>query len=122
VRGPVKHAQLPFTTRSGEKINDEAAWQRARNQQRNWDTINQIISLRCLPENISVPCHRDGWWDFEFDVTDLATLGHDTEPLYYLHQDAEGVPMIVGLDELQELPSRIAVLESANTVFELVTS
>lgn len=73
---------------------------RQRNQQRNWETINQIISLRCLPENIQRPRHdiERGSWSFCFDLPSLSAVsGH--RPLSLLQEDCEGVPMILGLEE-----------------------
>ena len=84
-----------------------AAWTRSRNQQRNWDTMNQIIALRCLPENIT-PASRDGdeWW-FEFDLPDSAAVSHQPGDLEFLRRDADGVPMITGLAESSALASVI---------------
>lgn len=77
----------------------EGQWQQARNQQRNWDTVNQIIALRTLPENISEPSRQGQYWLFEFDVLDISTLGSATNDLSELIADSKGVPMITGLTE-----------------------
>jgi len=64
----------------------------SRNQQRNWETLLQLIGLRCLPDDISLP-HRDqDTWSFSFRVETPAVLGDaDFDSLY---RDCEGVPMI----------------------------
>ena len=80
-------------------INNLATWTRARNQQRNWETLTQIISLRCLPENITQPVRKQNTWSFSFEVESLSALSDQPDDLYYLMHDAIGVPMILGLDE-----------------------
>lgn len=87
------------TQPDGKKI-----WTRARNQQRNWETMNQIISLRCLPENITLPEYIEGVWTFEFDVNSTSALSDQPQDLLYLLQDAHDVPMITGLQEKVDVP------------------
>lgn len=71
----------------------------ARNQQRNWETINQIMGLRTLPENVTSPSCQAARWVFEFDVPDPASLATADDALGLLQQDSLGVPMITGLTE-----------------------
>lgn len=82
---------------------DTVAWTRSRNQQRNWETLNQIISLRTLPVNITQPkrASKDGenLWVFEFDIEQPATVGTDSDPVGILKADCRDVPMLTGLDE-----------------------
>lgn len=103
VRGHFRPERLPFVDATGRSIHDHAGWTRSRNQQRNWETVNQIISLRCLPENITVPRrlqHQDSAvWSFEFEVPDPASVSQDDDAVGWLRQDCEHVPMITGLDE-----------------------
>lgn len=106
----------------GCTIQDRGTWTRARGQQQNWETINQIISLRCLPENINPP-RRDGdQWQFEFDVPDLATLSLTPGDLEFLIRDAEGVPMITDLGETVTLGPVIRVRgQDVNTKFLVIS-
>jgi hypothetical protein len=91
----------------GSTIVNREAWLRARNQQRNWETMNQIIALRCLPENIQMP-RRDGdIWRFEFDIDSLAAVSDQPGDLEFLRRDAQGVPMILGLGEAMGLDAMI---------------
>ena len=90
--------RFPFTDQSGTIVNDDASWQKSRNQQRNWDTLNQIISLRALPENVSMPVKDTDIWTFEFEIPSGSTGGQDA-PLGMLISDCTDVPMIIGLDE-----------------------
>lgn len=87
----------------GSTIKDRDSWIRARHQQRNWETMNQIISLRCLPEDIKLPKRDGDTWQFEFSVPDPAALSLSPEDLEFLIRDADGVPMITNLEEASEL-------------------
>jgi hypothetical protein len=67
----------------------------SRNQQRNWETLLQLIGLRCLPEDISMPVYQGKVWRFSFSVDTPGVLGdNDFDSLY---RDCRGVPMIVDL-------------------------
>lgn len=93
--------QLPFTDAAGRKIKNLADWQFSRNQQINWETMNQLISLRTLPENVEIPVYdkQSDSWSFVFTIPDISTVGTDSEPFKYLLRDCEGVPMISNLTE-----------------------
>lgn len=82
---------------------EQQRWQIQRNQQRNWDTVLQILSLRTLPESISVPVkHSQGdsmIWSFDFVVPDINQIATEHDAVGYLRHDVQGVPMILGLDE-----------------------
>lgn len=101
-------------------IQNLAAWTRARNQQRNWETITQIIMLRCLPEHIVKPQRSGDSWSFTFSLENLAHVSNRPDDLYYLLQDAHGVPMIIGLDEQPHTSSVIDTIGAdRNTWFDL---
>lgn len=99
VRHNMNRTKLPFKDLAGTLIRDEAQWTRSRNQQRNWETLMQIISLRTLPENISAPQRDQDQWSFEFDVPAPGSVANISGPLGQLSEDCRDVPMIVGLDE-----------------------
>lgn len=94
---------MPGQDDLGRAIPDQTAWIRARNQQRNWDTMNQIISLRCLPESITRPEKiQQGsitFWKFSFEIADAAAVASAQDPVGLLVADSRDVPMITGLDE-----------------------
>lgn len=94
-------SRLPFTDDTGRVIDNDRTWQIARNQQCNWETINQLISLRTLPENISNPIFdsKNNSWQFEFDVINPDSIAVDSNPVGLLLEDCNGVPMILGLNE-----------------------
>lgn len=117
-------AKIVFRDATGREITNEFEWNRARNQQCNWETVNQIISLRTLPENISRPIHNSdtGLWSFEFVVVDPASITCDSNPVGYLLKDCAGVPMILGLDETPDTtPFLISNGTDTNIWFELVS-
>lgn len=103
VRTQYKSSMIPFTDRSGYKITTAQEWAIARKQQSNWETMNQLISLRSLPYNISQPRiiteNKIRVWSFEFEVDSIATLGTDTAPLELLTNDSHMVPLITRLTE-----------------------
>ena len=116
-------AKTVFKDSNGHEITSSGDWNRARNQQCNWETINQIISLRTLPENITSPVfvEQTRTWYFEFDVVDPASIFRDGDPIGYLLNDCVGVPMISGLDEIAGIASTIISTGSdANIWFELI--
>ena len=122
IKGGFNINRIPCRDASGEQITNDKQWTRSRNKQRNWETLNQIISLRTLPENITIPVKNNQEWSFEFDVVDPESLRSEAGPLGGLRRDCEGVPMILGLDES---PNMIPVLQphdaDANVWFEIIT-
>ena len=97
VTGHFKSSRIPFTDKAGQSITDETAWNRARNQQRNWETLTQIISLRTQVMELTEPEFYDGAWEFEFATETADAYGHEEDPTRILRLDAEGVPMIQNL-------------------------
>lgn len=101
VTGHFRPHQLPYTTKPGVRIETAEDWNLARNQQRNWESILQIISLRTQPMNVILPArHKDGW-HFAFEVEAEGVLSSDisSDDLAGLIADCEGVPMVTGLNE-----------------------
>ena len=102
---------------------DTVAWTRSRNQQRNWETVNQIISLRTLPTNITPPKRvtqtGENLWIFEFDIEQPATVGTDEDPVGMLKADCRDVPMLTGLDEDPGLDGVLIVNTNIEFVVDL---
>jgi hypothetical protein len=107
VRNHTANARLPFQDLAGQDVDTESAWVRSRNQQRNWETVNQILALRTLPENISSPVRQEveqgHTWQFEFDIPDVSAVSEGDASLSLLLRDCEAVPMITGLAETADL-------------------
>lgn len=97
-RGGFRSLQPGQRDESGRVIANLGQWHRSRNQQRNWETLNQIISLRCLPHEIQRPRREQDTWEFFFRVDSLAALSNE-QTLGALINDCADVPMILGLDE-----------------------
>jgi hypothetical protein len=109
--------RLPFTDQAGREIDASEHWHHSRNQQRNWDTINQLLSLRTLPHSITVSRCRDSGdvriWEFEFSIDHDDALAQGARVFGALEQDCGGVPMITGLDET---PGQTQVLEPGSNI------
>lgn len=121
VRSNFNANRIPFHDSAGNAITDIEQWTRSRNQQRNWETINQLISLRCLPTGITTPVKstHDGiqTWQFEFDIDDATMIADSNSELGSLRSDCQGIPMIMGLDETTNQTSCLE--PDHNIVFEI---
>ena len=111
VTGHYKPSRVPFTDLTGQTIATEQDWNQARNQQRNWETITQLISLRTQVEDVTAPVHHEGQWTFEFSVESNTIFVSGTDPIGILKQDCDGVPMLLGPD---------STLSADNIWFELI--
>jgi hypothetical protein len=105
VTGHCKQSRMPFTDRAGQLIQDEEAWNRSRNQQRNWETITQILSLRTQLFDLidPIPDQTGTRWMFEFETESDGVYGDHTDPVAVLRADAAGVPMLRGLGNDPEI-------------------
>ena len=122
-RTEVKHTFhegcLPFTDAAGRSITDHRSWMLARNQQRNWETVLQILGLRVQLNHISDPDFWLGdaiWWAFEFTVEDPAALTLGDRPFGQIEQDCAMVPMLIGLTEQVTITPML--IPGINIVFE----
>ena len=109
ITGHLRPQHLPFTTKTGLVIDTAQQWNRARNQQRNWESLLQIMSLRTQPMNVVPPTkHTDGW-HFAFEVEAEGVLGSNfgSDELAGLVGDCEGVPMVTGLDEAEPVAATL---------------
>jgi len=118
VTGHIKPSRMPFWDQAGNRITDVESWHRSRNQQRNWETVTQLIGLRTQLSELTNPVQQHNRWTFEFVVDIEGLFELDQDPLGILKTDCEGVPMLTGLDEA---PSSGAVLSvDSNIWFELI--
>ena len=108
VTGHFKLSRVPFEDRAGNTIEDVADWNRSRNQQRNWETVNQIIGMR-TQVNSTTPQREGSSWSFEFETETPGVYGTDADPVGVLYSDADGVPMLTDLDNNRELASVVVV-------------
>lgn len=95
--GHFRASDLPRQDRLGNDIVDQFTWNRSRNQQRNWETLLQVVQLRSQIDIIEQPERNSDGWHWQFAVEQDSVYGQDFSALY---QDGAGVPMIVGLGEI----------------------
>ena len=122
ITGHFKGSRVPFMDRANQEIDDISSWNRARNQQRNWETINQIISLRTSPVDITAPVtvieDEKKIWEFEFTVEQPTAVQLGNDSLGALYYDCNGVPMLVNLGETDRFDG--VLIPKTNIVFEPV--
>jgi hypothetical protein len=121
VRHQFNQSQLPFQDASGQQITNHRTWMLARNQQRNWETVLQILGLRVQPEEVGRPRRAPGddWWGFDFAVADAGGLALDGREYGQLEQDATMVPMLIGLTESVKITPML--IPGINIVFAVNT-
>jgi hypothetical protein len=100
ITGHCKQSRMPFKDRAGQNITDSDSWNRARNQQRNWETITQILGLRTQLFELTDPISDQTGtrWMFEFETETDGVYGPVDDPTQVLRSDANGVPMLRELD------------------------
>ena len=97
----------------------------SRNQQRNWETIMQIVSLRAQPMEVSMTKIVDCVWQFNFVVETAGVYSKTSDPdnLDILLSECMGIPMVVGLQEFSKLePKLISSGPHQNIWFETVNN
>jgi hypothetical protein len=122
VTGHQRQIGYPFTTKKGQVITDQQQLTLARNQQRNWDTLLQLIGLRTQifetsnPEIIknnnifSNAPDTARVWSFNFEIEPQAQWLVDNDEFWVLKHDSEHTPMILGLNETVLLEPWITAL------------
>lgn len=119
VTGHCKPSRMPFKDSADQTITDISAWNRSRNQQRNWETLTQLISLRTQVTELTVPVKNNDSWQFEFEVDNDNLFADLDDPLAVLKADCAGVPMLVGLNESADIES--VLVNNQNLWFSLIT-
>jgi hypothetical protein len=107
VTGHYRSVRGAFVDHAGNRIHDQTSWDRARNQQRNWETVTQIISLRTQVFELTDPVKTMDHWQFEFSVETPSVFGTPEDPVKVLIQDSHHVPMLNNLDNSAELPPNL---------------
>ena len=116
--GHIKPSRMPFVDNAGTKIVDSESWNRSRNQQRNWETITQLISLRTQVVELTEPTKIQQCWQFEFEVENENLFTNGVDNLAVLKADCTGVPMLTGLNEDPDTGSTLTV--DTNIWFALI--
>ena len=109
VTGHYKSSKIPFIDGSGKNVVDERSWNHARNQQRNWETITQLIGLRTQIAKLDKPMKSDSIWNFNFEVDTPYVYGSEENPTEMLLSDCAGVPMLVQLGNNENITPFLVV-------------
>jgi hypothetical protein len=100
---------VPFKDRAGQHITNEVTWNCARNQQRNWETLTQIIGLRTQVMDLTAPEKFDGAWEFEFATETPDAYGSAEDPTQILRLDSNRVPMLQTLNTGEIITQELVV-------------
>ena len=137
--GVTNHRRVTGTTdRAGQSIDTPAGINRSRNQQRNFETIIQLISLRIQPFEITVPVYgiynmdeinlgnryigEQKVWTFDFSIEGNNIFGIGNNPTQLIDEDCKHVPMILNLTETADTTAYITVDDNnRNLRFDLIT-
>jgi len=131
-----KEGMPMFLDDADQIINDEVAWTRSRNQQRNYETLIQVISLRGQPvyledpkrlrkQNLSLYEFADkesiqDVWRFSFSAEQPDVYRQGNNPVAALEQDSQNIPIILGLHETASIDIPMLQL-GINTYFKVRT-
>jgi len=125
-----------FLDTANQPVYNEKTWDRSRNQQRNWDTMVQIISMRAQPmilqsakmieddvDQYNFGGHYTGKhkiWAFRFGIEAKDAYRKGDDPVFQLNEDSNLVPMTIGLNETAAIDTAVIDTKSytANTYFE----
>ena len=94
VTGHFRTNVLPFVDRADQSITNFDSWNSSRNQQRNWETLLQLIGLYTQPQHISNIRMQNGRWEFEFETEFDDVFRLNDDPVGLLKQACRGVPII----------------------------
>lgn len=130
-------SELPFVDGANHGITTEEEWNVSRNQQRNWETLLQLIGLRTQPMEISAPTSlnnialkqykfgkhytsNETVWTFTFGVEHTNVFATPEDPLGALRKDIDHVPIITGLLETADInpPVFVTYADFTNIYFE----
>lgn len=130
IKSHYRQIKFPISDATGKVLENLTDWHIARNQQRNWETILQVVSLRIQPINISLPVNfitnlgsidptvsgTERIWSFAFDSEVPDAFTGDNDPVGILKTDVESVPLITKLTETEILTPMIRI--GKNTWFK----
>jgi len=130
----ISRGYRPVLAQSHSTYHTEKDWTKARNQQTNFETLVQVISLRANPFDISTPqeCNvqldefgyhmfKGKCWFFSFAVESDALFRKGDNPVGLLLEDLNNVPMIAGLnDEVINSPHLVTDQEQNNIYIQMV--
>lgn len=119
ITGHYKPSRIPCRDQADQLIEDETSWHRSRNQQRNLETITQLIGLYTQLENLTEPVYNKDLetWSFSFETEFNGVFAMPDDELGLLKQQAHNIPMIIGLNESK---TKVSHLESNVNIWFLL--
>ena len=132
IKSHTRSLNFPTTDRTGRIIHNIQGWDEARNQQRNWETILQVVSLRAQPENCTLPVSfitplaktefsvkkgKSKVWSFAFDSEIDDAFEVNDNPIGALIDDVNMVPMITNLTESSNVGPVLQSIVNKNIYF-----
>jgi hypothetical protein len=131
INGHQRNIQYPYISKSGIKINNAWELAQARNQQRNLDTILQLIGMRTQifemtnPEIVTESISEFAWagdnvkvWRFFFEIEPQSQWTVDNDDFWVLKNDSHSTPMLLGLTETANMDPWIATQGNRiNTIY-----
>lgn len=131
VIGSYRAGFTPFVDNANQSVTDMTEWTRSRNQQRNFETVMQIIGLRAQPMLLDTPTQSlnelsdykfgTDWvgshqvWSFRFSVEYAFVFDRNEQDLAALLEDMNNIPCIAGLSESVQLPAPVFKTYGAST-------
>lgn len=123
-----------FIDTAGQPVLNEKTWERSRNQQRNWDTIVQAVSMRAQPVVLQSPkiievdatnynfspiySGKIKVWTFKFGIETKDAYRKRNDPVGALADDCHFTPLSTGLNESVTIfPECISTTNQINTYF-----
>tara|TARA_B100000085_G_scaffold224414_1_gene209769 strand:+ start:4991 stop:5479 length:489 start_codon:yes stop_codon:yes gene_type:complete len=108
---------LPFVDDLGNIINNRETWSKSRNEQRNWETFIQAISLRAQPIMTTSPVKStedsNSIWTFNFGVETADVYANGNDEVGLLKDVLHNVPIITGLNETASIT--VPMIDTHNT-------
>jgi hypothetical protein len=126
-----------FVDDADQLVRNQTEWMRSRNQQRNFETLMQIVSLRAQPIMLENPkkilasaqslnfgssyTGEQSVWAVSFATEHADAYSHQSNPLGLLLTECHNIPMIVGLTETFSPPHQFMQTAgiNTNTVFKI---
>lgn len=119
VTGHFKPAQLPFRDQANQLVDSEQSWVRSRNQQRNYETLLQIIGLYTQPMEITKSVATDDGWQFEFETEFDGVFSEGLDSVALLKKSSNGVPILINIDSTV---TTALMIPDTNIKFEIVST
>ena len=127
VVGHFKPAAIPFKDYAGQLVDSKLTWEHSRNQQRNWETLTQVISLRTQLLDITDPELVDytKWpdqrvWTFTFNIEFDQVFELEKNKIGLLLQDINQVPMLLNLTETANTQPWLMTKKTPNIAFNIL--